>query len=150
LRLYGDALDVEGMAAFASLFVGDEGETRLADRNLSFEITAGPVSAAGLTAETRDTALRLRNDRPEMDRLSIGGLAGADVSATAVVRNPGLSASGNLDASVIAADLLPLVETLGERFPDNPAVAEIARRAGSYPDLLTDASIEFVASTASD
>jgi hypothetical protein len=149
LTLDGDALDVEGMAAFASLFVGDGGETRLADRNLSFEITAGPVTAAGLTAQTLDTALRLRNDRLEIDRLSIGGLAGANVSATGVVRNPGLSPSGNLDASVISADLAPLIGMLAERFPGNAVVTEMARRAGSYPDLLTDAAIEFVASAAS-
>lgn len=149
LTLDGDALDVEGMAAFASLFVSDGGETRLADRNLSFDIAAGPVSVAGLTAETLDTALRLRNDRLEIDRLSIGGLAGANVSATGVVRNPGLAPSGNLDATIIAADLAPLVTTLAERFPQNAVAAEMARRARSYPDLLTDASIELVASTAS-
>src|SRR5690606_19490740 len=45
LRLDGDRLDVEGMAAFASLFVSDSGEARLADRDLEFEITAGPVTA---------------------------------------------------------------------------------------------------------
>ena len=146
LTLDGDALDVEGMAAFASLFVSD-GEARLG-RNLSFRIAAGPVSAAGLTADRVDTALRLQDDRLEIDRLSIAGLAGANVSATGVLRNPGPDPSGNLDATIIAADLAPLVSTLAERFPDNAMAAEMARRARSYPDLLTDASIEFVASRA--
>lgn len=86
LSLDGDRLDVEGMAAFASLFVSDGGETRLADRDLEFDIAAGPVTVAGMTAETLDTALRLKQGQLEIDRLSIGGFGGANVSATGSIR----------------------------------------------------------------
>ena len=82
MRLDGGALDVDGLAAFASLFVSDKGANRFADRDLDFQIKAGPVSAGGLTADTVDTALRLRDGLLEIDRLSVGGLAGASISAT--------------------------------------------------------------------
>lgn len=148
LRLDGDRLDVEGMAAFASLFVSDSGETRLADRDVDLAIVAGPVSAAGLTAETLDTALRLKDGRLEIDRLSIGGLAGANVSATGTMSNLSGSPAGTLDASIIAADLAPLVAALAERFPQNRFASEALRRADAYPGLYQDASLSLVASLA--
>lgn len=148
LRLDGDALDVEGMAAFASIFVNDSGEARFADRDVAFDITAGPVSAGGLTADTLDTALRLNDGRLEIDRLSIGGLAGANIGATGTVRDLADRPTGSIDASVIAADLAPLAEMLAARFPQSSIAGEISRRAGSYPGLLEDASIQLVASTA--
>lgn len=148
LRLDGDRLDVEGMAAFASLFVSDSGETRLADRDVELAIVAGPVSAAGLTADTLDTALRLKDGRLEIDRLAIGGLAGANVSATGTLANLSGAMSGTLDASVIAADLAPLVAALAERFPQNRLAREALRRADAYPGLYRDASVSVVASMA--
>src|SRR5690606_16313385 len=44
LELNGSKLDVEGMRAFASLFVDDAGRNRLADHDVNLEIVAGPVS----------------------------------------------------------------------------------------------------------
>ena len=76
LKLDGGALDVDGLAAFASLFVSDIGTVRFADRDLDLQVKAGPVSAGGLTADKVDTAFRLRDGLLEIDRLSIGGLAG--------------------------------------------------------------------------
>src|SRR5690606_38482826 len=77
IDLAGGELDVEGLAAFASLFVSERGANRFSDHDLDFAIKAGPVSAAGLAADTLDTALRLREGVLEVDRLAIGGLAGA-------------------------------------------------------------------------
>ena len=90
VELTGDALDVDGMLAFTSLFVSEKGVNRLADHDLDFNIKAGPVHVAGLTAETVDTALRLRDRTLEIDRLSIGDLSGATISATG--KGQGLSA----------------------------------------------------------
>ncbi len=148
VKLIGDALDVDGMAAFASLFVSDKGANRLADHDLDFDIKAGPVKAGGLTADMVDTMLRLRGGTLEIDRLSIGGLEGATISATGTVREFPLNPSGNLDASVIAIDLAPLISVLAERYPDNPLVREIRNRVRGYPGLFGDAQIDVVASAA--
>ncbi|TYR32401.1 AsmA protein [Mesorhizobium microcysteis] len=150
LKLDGDRLDVEGMTAFASLFVSDSGETRLQDRDIAFEITAGPVTAEGLAAETLDTALRLKDGQLEIDRLSIGGLAGANISATGSIKDFDSRPTGNLDATVIATDLEPLAATLAERFPENRLAQEMARRAALYPGLLEEASIRVVTSAAAN
>nr|WP_149757620.1 AsmA-like C-terminal region-containing protein [Mesorhizobium albiziae] len=150
VKLAGEALDVDGMAAFASLFVSEKGASRLADRDLDLDIKAGPVSAAGLTAETVDTALRLRGGTLEIDRLSIGGLEGATISATGTVKEFPNKPSGKLDASVIAVDLEPLISALAENYPANPLVRELRKRTAEYPGLFADTQIDVVASAASN
>lgn len=150
LRFDGDRLDVEGMAAFASLFISDSGRTRMSERDLSLEIAAGPVSAAGLTADKLDAALRLKDGRLEIDMLSIGGLAGANVSATGSIKDMDANPAGTIDATVIAADLAPLAGLLAARFPQSRLATGAAARAAAYPGLLEDAAIHLVASAAGD
>lgn len=148
LRLDGEKLDVEGMTAFTSLFVSKDGEARLGARDLEFQIKAGPVEANGMVAETLDTALRLRNGTLEIDRLSIGGLSGANVSATGSLANLADKPSGTIDATVIATDLAPLIETIATRFPENYLANALADRVAAYPGLLDDASIHILATRA--
>lgn len=150
INLDGEALDVDGLAAFASLFVSDAGANRFADRDLDFEIKAGPVSAGGLTAESVDTALRLRDGQVEIDRLAIGGLAGASISATGTIKDLGGAPTGNLDASIVAVDLAPLVAVAAERYPQNAILAGLNQRAAGYAGLLADTRIDLVASAAAN
>ncbi|MGO4833365.1 AsmA protein, partial [Rhizobiaceae sp. 2RAB30] len=148
LKLEGDALDVDGMAAFASMFVSGTGLTELAARNLDLAIKAGPVSVGGLSAETVDTALRLRGDQVEIDRLSIGGLEGATVSATGTLRDLAGEPSGRLDASIVAVDLAPLVKLVSQQYPDSLLFAALAERSAAYPGLFDDTQIDLVGTAA--
>jgi uncharacterized protein involved in outer membrane biogenesis len=147
LKLDGDALDVDGLTAFGSIFVSDEGRNRFAASDLDFQLTAGPVTVAGITAGTVDTALRLRADGLEIDRLTVGGLAGATIAATGSVRGFPAAPTGNLDASVTAQDLAPLVRLAAERFPGNLVLDGLASRVGGFADLATDARLDIVATS---
>lgn len=146
VKLEGDALDVEGLTAFASLFVSGEGMTQLAQRDLDLSIKAGPVSVAGLEADTVDTSLRVRGKQIEIDRLSIGGVEGATVSATGTLSDIATKPSGKLDASIVAVDLAPLVKRLAAQYPDSALLAGLARRSDAYTGLFEDARIDLVAS----
>ncbi|MBZ9698205.1 AsmA-like C-terminal region-containing protein [Mesorhizobium sp. CO1-1-9] len=148
MRLEGGDLDVDGLAAFASIFVSDKGANRFADSDLDFQIKAGPVSAGGLTADTVDTALRLRDGLLEIDRLSVGGLAGSSISATGRIKDFPASPTGKLDASVVAVDLKPLIDVAARHYPDNAVLKGLADRAAAYPDLFQDARVDLVASAA--
>ncbi|MEQ1950425.1 AsmA-like C-terminal region-containing protein [Mesorhizobium yinganensis] len=150
IRLDGDAMDVDGLSAFASLFVSDEGRNRFADSDLDFQVKAGPVRVAGLSAETVDTALRLRQGHLEIDRLSIGGLAGASISATGAIRDFPDNPTGNIDASIVAVDLAPLAKLAAESFPDNYLLQQLQRRVAAHPSLLSDARFDVVASAAAN
>ncbi|AZO62309.1 MAG: AsmA family protein [Mesorhizobium sp.] len=148
MQLEGGELDVDGLAAFASIFVSDKGANRFSDRDLDFQIKAGPVSAAGLTADTVDTALRLRKGLLEIDRLSVGGLAGASISATGRIKDFPESPTGKLDASVVAVDLKPLIDVAAQHYPDNQVLKGLAARVAAYPELFQDARIDLVTSAA--
>lgn len=148
MQLEGGELDVDGLAAFASIFVSDKGANRFSDRDLDFQIKAGPVSAAGLTADTVDTALRLRKGLLEIDRLSVGGLAGASISATGRIKDFPESPTGKLDASVVAVDLKPLIDVAAQHYPDNEVLKGLAARVAAYPELFQDARIDLVTSAA--
>ncbi|MER8373063.1 AsmA family protein [Mesorhizobium sp. M1406] len=148
MRLEGGELDVDGLAAFASIFVSDKGANRFADRDLDFQIKAGPVSAGGLTADTVDTALRLRDGLLEIDRLSVGGLAGASISATGRIKDFPARPTGKLDASVVAVDLKPLMDVAAQHYPDSAVLKGLASRAAAYPELFQDARVDLVASAA--
>ncbi|RWN47917.1 MAG: AsmA family protein [Mesorhizobium sp.] len=148
MRLEGGDLDVDGLAAFASIFVSDKGANRFADRDLDFQIKAGPVNAGGLTADTVHTALRLRDGLLEIDRLSVGGLAGASISATGRIKDFPASPTGKLDASVVAVDLKPLIDVAARHYPDSAVLKGLASRAAAYPELFQDARVDLVASAA--
>ncbi|MER8482279.1 AsmA family protein [Mesorhizobium sp. M1322] len=150
MRLEGGELDVDGLAAFASIFISDKGANRFSDRDLDFQIKAGPVSAGGLTADTVDTALRLRDGLLEIDRLSVGGLAGASISATGRIKDFPVSPTGKLDASVVAVDLKPLVDVAAQHYPDNAVLKRLAGRVAAYPELLQDARVDLVTSAAAN
>lgn len=150
MRLDGGELDVDGLAAFASIFISDKGANRFSDRDLDFQIKAGPVSAGGLTADTVDTALRLRDGLLEIDRLSVGGLAGASISATGRIKDFPASPTGKLDASVVAVDLKPLIDVAAKHYPDNAVLKGLAGRVAAYPELLQNARIDLVTSAAAN
>jgi len=148
LALEGGALDVDGLAAFASLFVSDAGANRAADQDLDLTVKAGPVALGGLEAETVDTALRIRGGQLEVDRLTVGGLAGASISATASLRDFATRPTGSIDASVVAVDLGPLVSALARHYPANVLLRELDKRVAAYQGLLDDTRIDMVASAA--
>ncbi|RUX25705.1 AsmA protein, partial [Mesorhizobium sp. M2A.F.Ca.ET.042.01.1.1] len=148
MQLTGGEMDLDGLAAFASIFISDKGANRFSDRDLDFQIKAGPVSAGGLSADTVDTALRLREGLLEIDRLSIGGLAGASISATGRVKDFPQSPTGKLNASIVAVDLKPLIDVAAEHYPDNAVLKGLASRAAAYPELFQDARIDLLTSAA--
>lgn len=150
LQLTGERLDVEGMAAFTSLFIDEGGETRLQDHDISLDLEAGPVSAMGLEAERVDTALRLSEGVLEIDRLAVTGLAGSNISATGQIRGLGTTPTGNLDATIVSTDLGPLAGVLAERFPENWPAVQLARRAAASPAAFKDAQLDIVASAAEE
>ena len=145
-QLTGDTLDVDGMAAFASLFISDAGVAHFGGHDIDFSLKAGPVRLAGLAADNIDTAFRLRGDQLDIDRLAITGIAGANVSATAELRGVGTAPQGSIDASVLAADLAPFARMMAARFPGNWLATALAARADAFPGLMEDAQLDMVAS----
>lgn len=138
LQLEGEGLDVDGMAAFASLFVTEGGRARFAGHDLDFEIVADDVAMAGLRAARVDTALRLRQGELEIDRLAVTDLAGTDIGAIGSIAGFPAAPTGTIEASVVSSDLAPLVRALADQLPGSAVLAGLADRAAMDPAFFRD------------
>ena len=150
VSLDGGRLDVDGLRAFASLFVDEQGQNRVADHDVDVEFAAGPVVSRGFEADRMETELRLRAQVLEIDRFSAIGLAGANVSATGRIENLSASPAGSVDATVVAVDLAPFVELLARNLPDVPPFQFLARNAALYPGLLEEGTVDILANHSAD
>lgn len=148
VSLEGGRLDLDGLRAFASLFVDDQGENRLSNHDVDVELAAGPVVWRGVETERFETKVRLRDQALEIDRFSAMGLADANISATGRLENLAADPAGSIDATIVAVDLAPLVETLAAVLPDVQPLRALARNASAYPGLLEDAKVDVLASRA--
>ncbi|MBU7008974.1 AsmA family protein, partial [Phosphitispora fastidiosa] len=74
--------------AFAAIFgrntpsEAGKGAPQLAGEDLDVRVKAGPVSHGGLVAESLDTGFRLRDGVFDIDRLTVGNVSGATITAT--------------------------------------------------------------------
>ena len=150
LKLAGGALDVDGLAAFASLFVSDVGVNRFADGDLDLEVKAGPVSAAGLTAQSVDTALQAARgaagDRPAVDRRPCRRDGQRHRHDQGFPRQP------DRQHRRIARRGRPRAADRGGRraVPDNALVQGLQARAVAYRGLFEDARLDIVATAAAN
>lgn len=147
-RLAGGEMDAATGAALTSMFVGDGGAARFAGHDLDLQLKAGPVSLAGMTAAGFDAAIRLKDNRLDIDRLSVSDVAGASFSATGSLRELEGDPIGDIDATIIAGDLQPLAQLLASQFPQAQLLRDLADRALAYPGLLGDTRLDVVASAA--
>jgi uncharacterized protein involved in outer membrane biogenesis len=146
--LQSEALNGETGSALASLFVSDTGAFRYMGHDVDLKVKAGRVDVAGVTADSVDAALRVKDDRLDIDKLSVADLAGASLSATGSVRGLGGEPVGDIDATILAGDLKPLVDVLTRTFPASRALREISERAAGFPALLTEARLDVTGSAA--
>lgn len=145
--LRGDAVDMEALSAFASIFIDPQGESRFAETDLDLNMKAGPVHAAGLTADMLDMSMRFRDQRLELDRFTIDGLEGTNITATGRFEKLGERRTGSLDASLLSSDLGPLIDNLAQQMPDNPILVGLKERVDLAPSLFKDARFDLIANS---
>ncbi|MCB1383800.1 MAG: AsmA family protein [Notoacmeibacter sp.] len=147
LKLAGGALDFDGLNAFLALFVSDEGGYRFGEDAFDIDLKAGPVTWAGMSAQSLDMALRLRKERADIDRLTIGGLEGAHVTAAGHVTGFPGPAAGEIDLSVTGEDLAPLARLAATHLPEGALRDGIVRRLDAYPGLLANGQMRLALSS---
>ncbi|PZO78958.1 MAG: AsmA protein [Mesorhizobium amorphae] len=138
VSLSGGALDLDQAAAFASIFVGDDGRSRFGGRNLEIALKAGPVAVAGVETRALDAEISLRDEALDIRRLALDGVAGASITATGALADIDGVPTGRIDALVEADDLGPLVALLSQRLPDFAPLDRLAAQASGAPDLLRE------------
>ncbi|SDO00440.1 AsmA family protein [Phyllobacterium sp. OV277] len=151
LTLEGGALDGDALEAFAAIFgrnapsEAGKGSPQLAGEDLDVRLKAGPVSHGGLVAESLDTGFRLRDGVFDIDRLTVGDLSGATITATGRMEPFKDEPTGSLDATILADDLAPFVSALAKRFPDFPFVTALNEHAAKFPGLFEETQLSILA-----
>ncbi|SDO96249.1 Uncharacterized protein involved in outer membrane biogenesis [Phyllobacterium sp. YR620] len=152
LVLEGGALDADALEAFAAIFgnngqPSDDGSPQLRGQDLDVHLKAGPVTHGGLVAETLDTSFRLRDGVFDIDRLTIGNVAGATITATGKLEPFKAEPSGSIDSTVLSDNLAPFVTAMARRFPDFPFITSLSQHAASYPGLFEETKLNVLANS---
>jgi uncharacterized protein involved in outer membrane biogenesis len=152
LTLEGGALDADALGAFAAIFGNNgkpsaDGSPQLRGQDLDVHLKAGPVTHDGLEAETLDTAFRLRDGVFDIDKLTIGNVAGATVTATGKLEPFKAEPAGSIDSTVLSDNLAPFVAAIAVRFADFPFVKALSERAAKYPGLFEGTELNILANT---
>ena len=146
VRLAGGTVDANTLGALRSFLISDHGAPRLSGNDLDVSFKAGPVGGEGLKAGSIDTAFRLSEGRLDIDRLTIGDVAGATLTATGKMMPFKSSPTGSIDATLLAPDLDGLVATAARQFPGLTFFSALRDRAALYPGLLKDSELSVIAS----
>jgi AsmA-like C-terminal region/AsmA family len=139
-------LDLAQMQALGSVIIGPDSSNNFAGQDVSIGLKAGPVSASDVIADTLDVALRIKDDKLDIDRLLISGLAEASISGTAKLSGFPAKVTGTADASILSPDGAQLLALIGEKFPQAAFFKTLAERAFLYPDLYADTKIDLFGS----
>ncbi|MBZ9657002.1 AsmA family protein [Phyllobacterium sp. 2063] len=152
LTLEGGALDADALEAFGAIFGNHttstvDGSPQLRGQDLDVHLKAGPVTHDGLVAESLDTAFRLRDGVFDIDRLTIGNVAGATITATGKLEPFKAEPTGSIDSTILADDLAPFISALANRIPDFPFIGALNDRAARFPGLFQETQLTILANT---
>ncbi len=152
LTLEGGALDADALEAFAAIFGNNgkpssDGSPQLRGQDLDVHLKAGPVTHDRLVAESLDTAFRLRDGVFDIDRLTIGNVAGTTVTATGRLEPFNAEPSGSIDSTILSDNLAPFVAAMAARFPDFPFIKTLSANAAKFPGLFEETNLNVLANT---
>ena len=144
IALTGASLNAEDILPLTSAVVGPDNTRTFSGHDLDLTLKAGPVAAMGIEAQSVDVAVRIVDDRLDVDRLLVTAAAGASVSATAKLTGFPAKLNGTLDLSLLSADAAELVSVLAQKYPDNAVFTALADRAALSAGLLADTKVDAV------
>lgn len=134
IKLSGGDLDFDAMRAVASLATGKDTAEAFLAQTISADLQFRNLASQGLVASDVATNLSLKGGKLQIDKLTIGDLAGASLdltgSAAGSVAAPVLDLKGRLKSADPRAFLL-----LAERsLPHHPAISALAHNAHYFAD----------------
>ncbi|WP_280951624.1 AsmA family protein [Phyllobacterium endophyticum] len=152
LTLEGGALDADALEAFAAIFgyngtTSAGGSPQLRGEDLDVQLKAGPVTHDRMVAETLDTAFRLRDGVFDIDRLTIGNVAGTTITATGKLEPFRQEPSGSIDSTILSDNLAPFLAAVTARFPEFPFIRTLSANAARFPGLFEETHLNVLANT---
>jgi uncharacterized protein involved in outer membrane biogenesis len=142
LDLAGNEIDFDALRALASLLTGGDAGEQVLDHRLVAHLKAGRLTALGIAADDVETAFTLGDGALSLEKLSVGDIAGATLTAKGRAEGSFLDYTGTGQLTFSAFDPGPFVAMLREQLPRHPALEELSRSASWYADTNLSADVQ--------
>ncbi len=139
--LAGNEIDIDAMRALGSLLTGDDAGQDLLDHRIAASLKADRFTALGVAATKVDTAFTIAEGVLSLERLTIGDIEGASLSAKGRVEGSLLSYAGSGTLALKSADPSAFLSMLRARLPQHPLLDRLSRNASWYADSDLSAAI---------
>ncbi|MEM6463803.1 MAG: AsmA family protein [Pseudomonadota bacterium] len=143
LVLDGDEVDFDALRALTGIVVGENQESRLAGHDVSARLSAEAFRSSGVVANGADVAVRLKGGTLDIDRLTVGDLAGASISGVGRLDSIFSAPVGNVDLSILADSSGQLFELLSGLSDQHPVLAHLRDSAALFSDTTIDVQSQF-------
>ncbi len=129
VSLAGNEIDIDAMRALASLVTGEDAGRDVLDHKVAATLKADRFTAFGVAANNVDTAFTVAGGALSLERLTVGNLEGATISAKGRVEGSLLSYSGNGTLNFHSADPAAFLAMLRDRLPPHPVLQRLSRNS---------------------
>ena len=143
LDLTGNAIDLDAVRAMATLTTGEEAGESLVHHDIGARLKVDTFTAFGIEARDVDTVFTLARDGLSVEKLKIGDIAGAAVTATGHALGLSPDSGGEADISVRAKDPGPFLAMLQQHLPAHPLLDRLRVNAGWYADTALTGHLAF-------
>lgn len=127
LDLAGNEIDLDAIRALASLITGDDAGEDVLDHTVAATLKADRFTALGVAADKVDTVFSLSEGELALQRLSIGNIEGATISASGQLSGSLLAYTGTGSARLEAEDPARFLSMMRDRLPRHPLLDQLAR-----------------------
>lgn len=141
MDLAGDEIDLDALRALASLMTGSDAGSDVLDHRLAAHLKADRLMAFGMAADKVETTFELGDGALSLERLTIGNLAGAQLTARGKAAGSFLDYQGNGSLTFSAFDPGPFLSMLEEKLPRHPLLKRLADSAAWYADTSLSAEV---------
>ena len=141
MDLSGDEIDLDALRALASLMTGNDAGEDVLDHRLAAHLKADRLMAFGMAAEKVETMFELGDGALSLERLTIGNLAGAQLTARGRAEGSFLDYQGNGSVTFNAFDPGPFLTMLEDRLPAHPLLQRMVRNSSWYADTKLSAEV---------
>ncbi|MEM9107995.1 MAG: AsmA-like C-terminal region-containing protein, partial [Pseudomonadota bacterium] len=147
LVLGGEEVDADALRALAGLVVGEDQESRLAGHDVSARLSTELFRIAGIEADGTDLSVRLKGGTLDIDRLTVGDLAGASISGVGRLENIFGGPVGDIDISLMTDDSTQLTALLSELGGAHPVLDHLRANADKFGETTIDVQTQFAPGT---
>ncbi|PWE54454.1 hypothetical protein DEM27_20335 [Metarhizobium album] len=132
MDLNGNAIDLDVLRALAGIFAGKDADSGFLEHRIAAQMKASKFIAFGVEAENVDTVFTVDDGALSLERLTIGNLSGAALTAIGRAEGALTDYSGTGRMTFQAFDPGPFLAMLQAHLPHHPVIDRLVRNAAWF------------------